>query len=154
MTTLNKEDLKRDFFLFSIAKAIAVIIGLYLLHTNADVKVIKPVIIINILELMLLLFTSKEYWLMACASLSLLDPTNYTLHVISILPSYLFSVYFTSRIFTLALLLIPLALFKFGWRAQYMLRGWLIITLGGCLLFRLCKNCLHRAFTYPKDVHK
>ena len=147
MNTLNKDEFKRNFHFFAISKTIAVIIGLYLLHTNASVEIIKPMIIINILQLMILLYTAGEYGLMACASLSMLDPTNYTLHALSILPSYLLSVYFTSRIAMLSLLLIPLSLYKFGWRAQYMLRGWLIITLGGCLMFRLCKRCLHKVLT-------
>jgi hypothetical protein len=143
----NMKTLKRNFHFFAISKTIAVIIGLYLLHTNASEKTIKTLIIINILQLMILLSTTGEYWLMTCASLSMLDPTNYTLHAISILPSYLFSVNFTSRIAMLSLLLIPLSLYKFGWRAQYMSRGWLIITLGGCLMFKLCKRCLPKALT-------
>jgi len=115
---LNKDDSKKIFEFFAISKTIAVVIGLYLLHINASVQILSVMLIINIIQLMLLLYTSNEYYLMVFSSLSILEPTNYLLHVIAVLPAYLFSVYFTSRISTLALLLIPLAFYKFGWRTQ------------------------------------
>jgi hypothetical protein len=145
--THNKDELKRNFFIFAISKTIGVLSGLYLLHTNASVETMENIIIINVLQLIVLLFTSREYWLMASASLSMLDPTNYILHVISIIPSYLFSVQFTSRIAILSHLLIPLSLYTFGWRAQFMLRGWLIIIIGGLTYCESCKRYMHEVIT-------
>jgi hypothetical protein len=136
MMMIKKRVYIRNSILFIIAKAVSVIFALYLLHTNASTDILWWIFLINIAELMILLGSAGEYLLLSCVAISMIEPTNYTLHVLALAPAYMFSQFFKERLATLAMLFIPLLLYKYGWRTQYKLRGWLILTVGGYLSLR------------------